>query len=247
MLNNIRYSEHDFSLDALIEKNSCYTFINPYSYLKLRKNKKLLDEFKYLYVDGIFLVLVLRIIGLRVTRASFDMTSLAPLLFNYCIENNKTIYFLGSKPNEIELAISKIKENFENLDIIGYQDGYFKNEIDKNKCIKNIINLKPDFVICGMGTPLQEKFLVLLKDNGYKGGGFTCGGFLHQTAKGINYYPKWMNRLHLRWLYRIIDEPQLIKRYTIDYTRFLFFFLLDYFIYKTARFKSQMQLKREHK
>ena len=74
---------------------------------------------------------------------------------------------------------------------------------------------------------MQEQFLIDLQKSGWQGVGYTCGGFLHQTAKGIQYYPKWVNRLGLRAFYRMYDEPQLIKRYFIEYPKAIVIILGD--------------------
>ena len=83
-----------------------------------------------------------------------------------------------------------------------------------------------------MGTPFQEQFLVDLKNLGWIGAGYTCGGFIHQTAANIKYYPEFFNTYNLRWLYRMIDEPKLIKRYLILYPKSTFLFFFDFIIYK---------------
>ena len=66
----------------------------------------------------------------------------------------------------------------------------------------------------GMGILMQEKFLLKVKDMRFQGVGFTCGGFIHQTAKNeIDYYPAWADRLNLRFIYRMYKEPHTRKRY----------------------------------
>ena len=203
------------------------TFLNPFSYLLARCNKHQLSHFN-INIDGGLLVILLNLFGFKYKRKSFDMTSLAPVVFNDAINNNKSIYFIGSKPKVIDLAIKNIQEQFPELNICGYRDGY----IDQNEMVVvlDIINsLKADYVICGMGTPLQEKFLIDLQKSGWTGKGYTCGGFLHQTAAGIRYYPNWVNTLGLRAFFRMYDEPKLIRRYFIDYPHAIIIIIFDLF------------------
>ena len=82
-------------------------------------------------------------------------------LFKTAEENNQTIYFIGSKKNEIESAVTKIAAKYPNLKIVGYNDGYIKNY--EKKVLKTILELSPDIVIVGMGAGLQEQFLIKLK------------------------------------------------------------------------------------
>ena len=79
---------------------------------------------------------------------------------------------------------------------------------------EHIVEASPDFLIVGMGVLMQERFLLKVKDAGFGGIGFTCGGFIHQTAKDeIDYYPGWVDRLNLRFLYRMYKEKHTRKRY----------------------------------
>ena len=83
------------------------TFLNPFSYMMLRRNNSYLDDFN-IKIDGSLLVFLLTLFGIRVKRESFDMTSLAPVLFNKAIQQNKSIYFIGTEPDIIADTIKNI-------------------------------------------------------------------------------------------------------------------------------------------
>jgi exopolysaccharide biosynthesis WecB/TagA/CpsF family protein len=210
------------------------TFLNPFSYVLARKNQSQLASFN-IEIDGGLLVQLLNLFGFSRKRKSFDMTSLAPLVFNNAIQNNRSVYFIGTKPKVIDLAIINIKQQFPELNICGYRDGYLTSDKDREVVFSEINTLKADYVICGMGTPLQEQFLLDLQATGWKGSGYTCGGFLHQTANGIKYYPDWINQLGLRAFYRMYDEPTLIKRYLIDYPKATLIIIYDLLVYKLSK------------
>jgi len=208
------------------KKGGLYTFINPYSYFLLKDELDTLNRFDRIYVDGISLVVLFKIFKVHVTRVSFDMTSIARGVFQDAILHNKSIYFIGTKAGVIDHAVENILKDYPVLNILGFRHGYFDSKQDRADFLKQLIDIKPDIVVVGMGTPLQEEFLIELKDEGWNGTGFTCGGFLHQTAKnGTQYYPDLINKLNLRWLYRIFDEPALFFRYLKYYPiSFLYFF-----------------------
>ena len=196
-------------------KEHIYTFLNPVSYLTALKNKTLFNQFDGIFADGSLLVAAIKFLyGTKVTRRSFDMTSLAPQLFEYAENSGKTIYIVASKQEETEKAIEIFKERYPNLKFAGYRNGYFSNEEEQEKEAIYITQLNPDFLIVGMGALMQEKFLLKVKKAGYQGIGFTCGGFIHQTAKNeIDYYPAWADRLNLRFVYRMYKEKHTRKRY----------------------------------
>lgn len=210
-------------------------FLNPYSYLFFRKNHYIIKNADSIMIDG-FLLKVLYNFFLSgcIERKSFDMTSLAESVLANAELENKTISFIGSNENEINNFIKIISKRYPMLHIVFFRNGYFANQ-QRTEVINSIKKINPDIVIAGLGVPLQELFLIDLRKNGWRGTGFTCGGFIHQTSKGIQYYPDWINKFNLRWLYRIYDEPKLFRRYTIDYTKFLFLFFYDVFSFKISK------------
>lgn len=225
-MNNIKFLKKIKNFETIEGIN---TFLNPYSIQLALKNPDIYNSFDSIYIDGEFLVKALNfLLDKKISRYSFDTTSLSEKIFSYCSRNNLSIYIVGSKKKYIKKTVEIFKKNHPNLNVINYREGYFSSNEIYNSTLKSIVEQNPDIVICGMGAPLQEKFLLDLKNNGWKGIGYTCGGFIHQTAtKGINYYPYYINKLNLRWLYRIIDEPKLLKRYLLSYPKFMIWYICN--------------------
>ncbi len=192
-----------------------YTFLNPVSYLDALDNKELYTKFDGIFADGSMLVAAIRMLYWeKVVRRSFDMTSIAPELFDYALKNNKSIYIVASKQEQVEKAVEIFKEKWNGLNVIGFRNGYFDSEEEKEHEARHIAEVNPDFLIVGMGAVMQEKFLVMVKENGFKGIGFTCGGFVHQVAKGdMDYYPAWVDKWNLRFIYRFFKEQHTRRRY----------------------------------
>ncbi|MCE2594725.1 WecB/TagA/CpsF family glycosyltransferase [Motilimonas cestriensis] len=209
------------------------TFFNPYSYYLARREQKIFSQMDEFYIDGQLLVRILTALGIPgIKRFSFDNTSLAPIVFKDCIKGKKSIYFIGAKEEEISTSVKIIAENYPGLEILGYRNGYFNSKLERGEVLENIKKISPDVVVSGMGTPYQEEFLVDLRSHGWSGVGYTCGGFFHQSTTGLNYYPKWMDKLNIRWVYRIYDEPKLVKRYFIQYPIAISYILFDFVKYK---------------
>jgi exopolysaccharide biosynthesis WecB/TagA/CpsF family protein len=231
-------SKLNWDISNLPEK-STVTFLNPYSYILLRKNE-VIDKIDFIGIDGILLKKILYFLtGTNVPRISFDETSLAPLVYEDCVKYKKNIYFIGSTDHNINSFLNVILLNKPNLNIAGYRNGYFNSMEERNNVIDNIILLDPNFVVVGMGTPFQEEFIVDLKNKGFNGKLFTCGGYLHQTKNRIKYYPSFIHKYNLRWLYRIYDEPKLIKRYFIIYPKAVFYIFNDLLRFKFNNSKDK--------
>ena len=202
---------------VFIENGKLYTFLNPVSYLDAVKNKELFSQFDGIFADGSLVVNAIKVFyHKKVLKREFDMSSMAKDLFNYASINNKTLYIIASKQEEIGNAIGKIKDKYPNLNIIGYRSGYFKDAQEYDESISKVISLSPNYLIVGMGIVKQEDFLLKARKCGFKGIGFTCGAFITQTAnyaKDVDFFPKWAVRYNLRFLYRIYKEPHTRKRY----------------------------------
>ena len=201
--------------EVLIENRKVYTFLNPVSYLSALDNKELFAHFDGIFADGSILVAAIKLVyGKTVTRRSFDMTSLAPELLSYAETHNKSVYIVASRQEQVEKAVGIFNERYPKLMVAGYRNGYFASEKEQDEEAQHIVGVNPDFLIVGMGALMQERFLLKVKDFGYRGIGFTCGGFIHQTAKDeIDYYPAWVDRMNLRFLYRMYKEKHTRKRY----------------------------------
>lgn len=204
------YPDATFSTPCSV--NTC---INPYSYHLARLHRQLYGDMDGIYVDGIFMCLLIKLLwGKPVRRLSFDMSGMAADLFKMLNSDNchESIYLIGAKQDQIENTIKQILKSFPGMEIAGYRNGYFIDADDRRKAIKTIINSNARFTIVGMGSPLQEQFALDLKNAGYRGTVFTCGGFLHQSAARMNYYPDWVNRWNLRAFYRLFHEKGMFSR-----------------------------------
>jgi len=209
-------STENYSVNQIFEtKGKVYTYLNPVSYLTALDNNELFGQMDGIFADGGLLVKAIKMLyGKQVTRRSFDMTSMAPELFEYAVKYGKTIYIVASKQEQVEKAMEIFRERYPKVQFAGYRNGYFSSEEEMDKEARHICEVNPDFLIVGMGALMQEKFLLKVKKVGYQGIGFTCGGFIHQTSKNeIDYYPAWVDKTSLRFVYRMWKEPHTRKRY----------------------------------
>ena len=79
------------------QKGRVYTFLNPVSYLDALRHKDLFVRFAGIFADGSILAAAIKMIyGQKVKRRSFDMTSVAPML--WCRPLSKCWHGLGMLP-----------------------------------------------------------------------------------------------------------------------------------------------------
>lgn len=198
------------------------SFVNPAAWAIARREVDyvgMLRRFDLVLPDGIGVAWALRRLhDPRAERFSFDASSLYLPLFAELEARRASVFVTGAGPGVAERAIERMRAEFPGIDYRGCRHGYHEREALRAE----IRDVAPDVVLCGMGVPHQERFLLSLKDVGFRGIMISCGGFIDQLATAQRYYPGWIDRLELRWAWRIYREPRrLWRRYLIDYWPFI--------------------------
>ena len=106
--------------------------------------------------------------------------------------------------------------------------------------IKKIKKVDPDIIFVSLGSPKQEIFSYrlskILKENKII---IPVGAAFDFISGEKKQAPKWMGDWGLEWLFRLINEPRLWKRYLVEGTIFTFliiiYFLSNYFLSNKGR------------
>ncbi|MBO6658333.1 MAG: WecB/TagA/CpsF family glycosyltransferase [Pseudomonadales bacterium] len=196
------------------------TFLNPISYW-MNRNNDALQNFHNIHVDGILLVLIFRLFGHKVTRRSFDMTSIAPAVFEACSKSSSRIVTIGGTEEEAVLFNKQLATTFPSLDVVSYS-GF---QISVEDYLRELKRAEPGVVLVGMGAPLQENIALALYRE-FPAAYFTCGGFITQSSIGMSYYPEWIDRFNLRFALRFTKERHYRRRFWLYIPGTIHFFCL---------------------
>ena len=132
---------------------------------------------------------------------------------------SSTFYLVGGKAVVIDDVVKKLRAEFPGVRILGFRDGYIRNDSEKVALLNDIARLKPDVVFVAMGSPRQEVLMEELRrvhEAVYQG----LGGSFDVYTGRVDRAPAWWIRNHLEWLYRLLREPARIGR-QIHLVRFL--------------------------
>lgn len=96
--------------------------------------------------------------------------------------------------------------------------GLLRDEAAMAECIARIVRERADFVLLAVGSPQQELIAHRIAECGDAGGTALCIGasvdFLTGKARRA---PRWMQRLALEWLHRLLSEPRRMwRRYLVE-------------------------------
>jgi N-acetylglucosaminyldiphosphoundecaprenol N-acetyl-beta-D-mannosaminyltransferase len=202
------------------------TFVNTFSYYQLVDAHCPIEKIDVVFVDGILQVgLHNMFVRRKINRASFDFSSLAHDFFRYVIANRLQIALIGATEAEIRLAVVNIKAAYPDVPISFFRNGYFLTDRERQTLVQTAAAGHIDVMILGMGTPLQEQTAVFLKERLPHMYVVTCGGFITQTAQGIDHYwKKW------RWLQRAVEYPHVRKRILYWYPRNVVRYCIDHIV-----------------
>lgn len=225
-----RLSESGFFNEILKKDNQepkIISFVNPFSYSLIAKNEYLINEIDHWFVDGLALCYLTNLRrNKKITRASFDLSSVGRTFLEYAAEKNKKVAFIGGTEGEIHTACNNLQILFPNLNITYQHHGFIKNNYEK--MYSKINDSGANNLVIGMGTPIQEEFAIgCMRNCPNLSLIFTCGGFLTQTAIKPDYYHPLIKKLGLRWLQRAYLHKHVRRRLLRDYPKFIIRYLLN--------------------
>ena len=118
--------------------------------------------------------------------------------------------FFGGKPGVAREAANNLQKKHPKLKIVGTYHGYLSsNEQDEFR--REMTELNPDILLVAIGAPKQEFWIRENKELDIPVM-MGVGGSLDVIAGKAKRAPKWMQKVHLEWLYRLIREPWRYKR-----------------------------------
>lgn len=157
--------------------------------------------------DGIGVELGLRILGYNVKRiAGIEFSH---KMIEECAKSNQSVALIGAKPEIVEKAKENLMKEFPSLYITYIHDGYFK---DDEKVLEELKIRQPRLVLCALGSPKQEEFILKAKSILTNALFIGVGGSFDVWSGEVKRAPEIYQKLGLEWLYRTVMDPKRFKR-----------------------------------
>lgn len=124
---------------------------------------------------------------------------------------SKSFYLIGSKQEVIDATVSKLQKQYPDINVVGYRNGYLKDDSERKALIKDVTEKKPDVVFVAMGSPKQELLMGEMQKRHkaiYQGLGGSFDVFTGYADRA----PKWWLDHNLEFAYRFFKNPKRIKR-----------------------------------
>jgi len=121
-------------------------------------------------------------------------------------QDGLSMYILAGRPGVAEKACRNLLECWPGLKITGCSDGYF---ITKSEAVvlDELAAQPPHFLLVGMGSPLQEKWIARWRAQIASPVCWSVGALFDYVAGEEAPVPAWMDRVGLEWLWRLMIDP----------------------------------------
>lgn len=222
-INNVTMKEVLNTIEESIKNNKKYVIYTPNTefIMMCQDDEEFLNYMNKSDInipDGIGLIYAAKLKGLPLKEkvAGYD---LSVNMLEMANKDKLKLYAIGGKPGVAETAMKKVKEKYQNINIVGCHHGYFKGSHlgikgheEEIQVIKEINEAKPDILFVGFGAKKQEQWIQYNKDKLDTKIIIGNGGTLDGLAGNVKRAPDIFIKLGLEWFYRLIKEPKRITR-----------------------------------
>jgi len=190
-------------------------------------------------MDGLPLVWYAR----AVLGASIKERVCGPELMLRCLDHGRSQgwkhFFLGGKEGVLIDLVSAMQSRFPGVEIVGWLSPSFRPmSAEEDEQLVTLINQhQPNFLWVGLGAPKQEKWIAAHLASIHVPVQIGVGAAFDFHSGHVQRAPVWMQKSGLEWLYRMLQDPRLIKRYCSTNPVFLALFLRDFIAVKLRKMK----------
>ncbi len=187
-----------------------------------RKLARSLRSADLVYCDGAGVQIGARLLKQHLPRR-LTSTDWIDAFCETCTRNGRSIYLLGGRRGVAERAAAALMQSHPGLPMAGCHHGYFEKEGEESRrVIQRINRAHPDFLIVGLGTPVQELWVHRNRAALDVPTVWCVGAMMDFLSGTVPRAPVWMCERKLEWLHRLWLEPgRMWRRYLVGNLLFL--------------------------
>ncbi|MBC7226980.1 MAG: WecB/TagA/CpsF family glycosyltransferase [Thermoflexales bacterium] len=213
---------HDVTLDEAVEQAAGWVkeggahqmaTVNPEFVMAARRDpafRAVLEGADLCLPDGVGITLAARYLG-RPLRERVAGVDLVEALAARAAQDGWRVFFLGAAPGVAGRAASVLAARYPGLTVAGTYAGSPRRE-EEEEIVQRVREAGADVLLVAYGAPAQDLWLARnLARTGAKVG-VGVGGAFDYIAGVVPRAPRWMRRVGLEWLYRLIRQPWRWRR-----------------------------------
>ena len=170
--------------------------------------------------DGMSVVWASRVLG-QPLKQRVTGIDLFQRLVEHAARRGLSVYFLGAREESVRGTVARLTARNPDLRVAGYRNGYFTPS-ESDAVADAIKQSSADLLFVAMGSPAQENWIACNLARAGVRFALGVGGSFDHVSGLARRAPKWMQRLGLEWLHRLIREPtRLWRRYLVGNLTFM--------------------------
>jgi N-acetylglucosaminyldiphosphoundecaprenol N-acetyl-beta-D-mannosaminyltransferase len=172
------------------------------------QTQALLDRADAGIADGIGVSVATKILyGITLRRCTG--CDLFHKLIEHAAGSGRRVFLLGASAESNRLAGENLTRRFPGLQIVGQQDGFFK---DDRQVVRHINDSGAEMLFVAMGSPAQERWIVGHMDQ-IDAKFFLGVGGSFDVISGTNpRAPKIMRKMGMEFVYQLVKQPWRWRR-----------------------------------
>ncbi len=127
-------------------------------------------------------------------------------LCRLCVTHGQSVYGLGGAPGVSIRALAALQQRFPGLQVAGGRDGFW-TQAEEEAVVEAVNQSGAAVLLVALGQPRQEMFLNRYRRCLKVKVAMGVGGSLDVLAGRVKRAPRWLQRLGLEWLVRLLQEP----------------------------------------
>lgn len=182
--------------------------LNPIKVMRAQTEADLragIEEASVVYPDAVGIVWALRTLY-RERLPVLPGCELMEDLFALAGREGWRVWLVGARPEVLARVQERLAREHPGLRVAGAHHGYFP-ESGRAALVRRIVEDRPEVLVVAMGAHRQETFVREVQAAGGVPLILTVGGSFDAYTGAVPRPPRWMLRLHLEWLYRLVRQP----------------------------------------
>lgn len=141
------------------------------------------------------------------------------LLDNTLIPRKLRVFLLGAEQHVGRRAAARLGDDYPGALCVGWcspEPGFETSKFECSEIVSKINETKPDLLVIGLGCPKQEVWISEHYQKLNVPVAICAGSTIDMLAGEQRKAPRWVQRIKLEWVWRVLQKPSLCKRYALD-------------------------------
>lgn len=222
-VDNVTVDESVRLIDGMIAMQGCFQIatINPEFVMEAQRDVRVMHVLNNAVLatpDGVGIMWAARWFGTPL-RERVTGVQLVDRVAKHAAIRGWRMYFLGAAPGVAERAAQVLRHRYKGLIVAGCYAGS-PSIIEEPFVREQLQDAQVDILLVAYGHPAQELWIARNQTMLGIPVAIGVGGTFDELAGVVPLAPAWMERFGLKWLWRLIQQPQRLNRILTATVRF---------------------------